>query len=165
MKNYLNKLFFTFCILIGFKGICSDSAYLYIGWYGSVDKPYYEFVFYKTGGYNPEQERGSYYPFEQNPFILQIALSESELEELRHILFKQHYTQDSTYKSDSLIKSYYYINYFEGKRIITSKPLKDRSDFIRISNNVTKFFKGTEYEEEIKQRWIFIFERLGLKPN
>ena len=171
MKKYLNKLFLTFSILIGFKGICSDSAYIFIGWYGPVDKPYHEFVFYKTGGFNPEQEMGSYYPFEQDPFILQIALPKKSFEDLRQILFRQQDNQDSINRQDSidrldpLIGSYYYLVYYEGHNMILSKPLNDKSDFIKLFQDLSVFFKETNHEEEIRQHWKNVLERLGMKPN
>ena len=159
MSRHFRVLLLTFLLAICFDGICSDSAYLCIRWNGPVDKPYHEFVFYKKGGYNPEQYLG---PYGGNPFVSQVVLSAKLFEELKHILFANYRNPDSSDKSDHLFMSYY-IGYFEGSNWILTNYMNNEADFNSTYKNVAKFFEHTNYEAEVKQRWKFIFDRLGIK--
>ena len=157
MNRYLKILLFGIALLISTVGLCSDSAYIRIRWNGEVDKPYHGFVFYKKDGYNPEAEDGIY-----NPFVLQCALSESQFQALKTLLFSKPQKTDSSDKSNPLFMSYY-IGYFEGSNVVLAAFLNNKSDFIRAYNDTVQFFKGTEYESLVKQRWKMVFNRIGIE--
>jgi hypothetical protein len=161
MRRYSIIPLIIFLVLICIEGICSDSAYISIRWNGPTDKPYHEFVFYKKGGYNPEQEFNSY---GGSPFISQIALSENEFTELKQILFAEYHNPDSSKRSDPLFMSYY-IGYFEGSNWLVTNYMNKNDDFVKTSIGVIEFFKGTKYEANVKSRWKMIFDRIGIKPN
>ena len=118
-------------------------------------------MFYKKGGYTPEKELISY---GANFFVLKIALSEKEFEDIKQILFAEFHNPDTSEKSDLLCMSYY-IGYLEGSNWLFTNFLNNREDFLRTSVDVTKFFKGTKYETQVKTRWKMIFDRIGIKPD
>jgi hypothetical protein len=161
MKRYSSFFLLTFLFLICIGGICSDSAYISIRWNGLTFKPYHEFVFYKKGGYNPEQEL---HPNGGNPFVLQIALSEKEFEKIKQILFAEYHKPDSSQRSDPLFMSYY-IGYFQGSNQLLTNFLNNKADFIETCVDVVSFFKETKYEAEVKRRWKMLFARIGIEPD
>ena len=163
MKRFLSVFPITFLLLFSVEGACSDSTYIAVRWNGSVDKPYYEFVFYKDAGYNPDQDsRPS--PWGGNPFVLQLALSDKQFMELKHILFAEYNSPDSSKRSDPLFMSYY-IGYFEGSKWLLTNYMNKDGEFVKTSIDMITFFKGTKYEADVKYQWKMIFDRLGIKSN
>ena len=161
MKQFICSLLTTFLLLTWSKGICSDSAYICIRSNRLPDKPYHEFVFYKKGGYNPDQDPISY---GGNLFSSQIALSEERFSELKINLFTEYHRSDTSKKTDPLFKSYF-IAYIDGSKLLLINDMNNYIDFIETSNIVNEFFKGTKYETEIKNRWTMVFDRLGIKTK
>jgi hypothetical protein len=157
MNRYLRVLLLGIVLTVSKAGFCSDSAYIRIRWNGEVDKPYHGFVFYKDRGFNPEAEDWIY-----NPFVLQCALTEPQFQALKALLFSKPQKPDSTDKSNPLFMSYY-IGYFEGSNWVQATFLNSKSDFIRTYNETVQFFKGTEYESLVIQRWKMVFNRIGIK--
>jgi hypothetical protein len=118
-------------------------------------------VFYKEGGYNPDQDPIS---FGGNPFSTQIALPEERFSELKTILFREYHPSDTSMNTDPLYMSYY-IGYIEGSNILLINGINSIADFTESSNLVNEFFRGTKYEAEVKKRWRLVFGRLGIKTN
>lgn len=153
-------LILAFCLAICARSHCSDSAYICIRWNGEVDKPYHEFVFYKKGGYNPEDTSF----FRRNPFVLQCSLTAEKFDKLKELLFKGDPLVDSVVGSYSFFGAYY-LGYCEGSECPLIKILASKERFIRTYKIVTEFFKETEYETAIRSRWSMLFSRIHIDPN
>lgn len=158
--NKCFKIHLLFLLLIVcLNGICSDSAYICIRWNGPSDKPHHEFLFYKKGWARPEQEVPS-----KNFFVLECVLSDKEFQELKEILFFKINKEDSVDRKDPLFMSYY-VGYFEGSNWLLTHLINSEAGFIEVSKKVMQFFKGTQYEDDVKRRWEYVFNRLGIKSK
>jgi len=161
MKRFLKTFSPAILLLISLHGLCADSSYICIRSSLYPDKPFHEFVFYKEGCYNPDQEL-EYSGL--NTFVSKIALSEDKFNELKKLLFAEKPSPDSSKNSDPLYRSYY-IAYIEGSKWLHIISLNNYTDYVKSSTFITNLFKGTKYEEDVKRRWIMIFDRLGIKPK
>lgn len=161
MKRFLKHFLAAILLLISLRGLCVDSSYICIRSNLYPDKPFHEIVFYKEECYNPDQEI-EYSGL--NTFVSKIALSEDKFNELKKLLFTEKPCPDTSKRSDPLYRSYY-IAYIEGSNWLHIISLNNYTEYVKSSTLINSFFKGTKYEEDVKRRWIMIFDRLCIKPK
>ena len=153
MARLLNIFLLVFLSSAFQRGYCSDSTYIAVHWNGATDKPHYGFIFHrKDVKYDPHN--GHF----ENPFNLYVELSDSSFKILKNLLFifQEPSIKDTTYR---LFMSYY-VGYFDGDKWVLSRSLYTENDYIAIYRILSKFLKGTKYENDFHSHWTS--ERVGL---
>ena len=151
------KALIKLCILFFFigkvqTGLCNDSTYIMFTWGGEVDKPYYEFLFYKTGSVYPDQGR--------NLFVFICQLTDDQFFGLKSILIDDFAKTDKKDSYGGWWKNYY-VGDFNGENLVSYTKISTLDDLILISTLMKNYFKETQYSDKINSHWKGLFERFG----
>jgi len=156
MKVFIKSIFVLCFIGIFQTGYCSDSTYIRFAWGGEMNKPYYEFLFYRSGSGYPDQHG--------NPFVLISQLKADQFSGLKHLLIDD-FAARSKNISSHLTLTYYFIGYFKGNKLLSFTNILDQNDLVMMSRLMKNYFKQTSLSDEVNSHWESLFERLQIQKR
>jgi hypothetical protein len=113
--------------------LSSDSIYIKFAWFGDVDKPYNEFLFFKSGSLYPDQY--------DNPFVLNCQLTDKQFSDSKSLLIDNFVTKERRVSSNEPCTNYF-LGYFSGEKIISGRYISDQNDLVSISRLMKDYFKN-----------------------
>jgi hypothetical protein len=128
---------------------CKDSSFIYLSWWGDVNKPYEGLVFYK------EQ---SCYPNPRRFFFTQFEVSEKQFSSLNTII--NNHSKPAVYNHDG--DMYYSFGFYNKDTIMNVMTVLEEKELIELGKKTLIIFEGTSQYYLILKGWERVLNRFNL---